>query len=240
MYTIEDIRNKLTALLRNGEFVTDKSGVRTVELIGTSFKANKDHIFGEINADYIQRELDWYKSQSLQVADIPGKTPVIWEQVASNTGAINSNYGYLIWNFDNYHQYANALEELKANPNSRRAIMIYTRPSMQYDYKKNGMSDFICTNAVNYSIRKGKLNAVVQMRSNDAVYGYRNDYAFQKYVLDMLTVDLNVESGDIFWNAASLHVYERHFHMIEHYWSTGETGITKKEFDETYIKPKFF
>ena len=45
-----------------------------------------------------------------------------------------------------------------------------------------GMSDFICTNAVSYMIRDDELISVVQMRSNDVVYGYKNDYAWQKWM----------------------------------------------------------
>ena len=52
------------------------------------------------------------------------------------------------------------------------------------------------------------------MRSNDVVFGYKNDYAWQKHVLDMLAADLFVEPGEIYWNAGSLHVYSRHFHLI--------------------------
>jgi thymidylate synthase len=82
------------------------------------------------------------------------------------------------------------------------------------DYNANGMSDFMCTNAVQYMIRDGKLNAVVQMRSNDVVFGYKNDYAWQKFVLDKLAADLEVTPGRIIWNAGSLHVYERHFKLV--------------------------
>ena len=82
------------------------------------------------------------------------------------------------------------------------------------DYNLNGMSDFMCTNAVQYLYRNGKLNAVVQMRSNDVVFGYKNDYAWQKFVLDKLAADLETDPGKIIWNAGSLHVYERHFKLV--------------------------
>lgn len=217
MYTVEDIRVNLARELTTNTYTIDKSGVKTIELIGSSFVATEPSIFGEVNEDYVQRELEWYKSKSLYVKDIPGKTPLIWEQVADVSGKINSNYGFLIWDWPNYHQYANVLEELKKNPCSRRAVMIYTRPSMHYDYSRDGMSDFICTNAVNYYIRDGSLFAVVQMRSNDAVFGYKNDYAWQKYVLDKLAGELDVVPGVIIWQAASLHIYERHFHFVEEF-----------------------
>jgi thymidylate synthase len=91
---------------------------------------------------------------------------------------------------------------------------------MHDDYHVDGMSDFMCTNAVQYLIRDGKVHALVYMSSNDAVFGYKNDYAWQKHVLQQLVSDLNdnwihVEVGNIYWNVASMHVYERHFHLID-------------------------
>ena len=120
----------------------------------------------------------------------------------------------MIFSDENGKQYRNVLNELKQNPFSRRATMIYTRPSIWSDYNKDGMSDFICTNAVGYLIRDGKLHAHVMMRSNDVVFGYKNDYYWQEYVLKKLAKDLNVEVGTIMWNCTSLHVYERHFNLI--------------------------
>jgi len=93
--------------------------------------------------------------------------------------------------------------------------MIYTRPTMWYDYNFNGMSDFMCTNAVQYMIRDGELIAIVQMRSNDVVFGYRNDYAWQKHVIDKLAAELNIIGTKIIWHVGSLHVYERHFDKVK-------------------------
>lgn len=215
MQRVADIRAKLIQKYCDRNFVTDKTGVKTIELIGESFIADEDWIIRKPNYEYIERELEWYKSQSLYVEDIPGDTPAIWKQVSDKNGKINSNYGYLIWSEENGNQYENVLNELKRNPNSRRAVMIYNRPSMHTDYCKDGMSDFICTFANNFLIRNDKLVSHYIMRSNDAVFGANNDFAYAKYVQKMLADDLGIEVGDLIWTASSLHVYERHFKFIE-------------------------
>lgn len=215
MQKVSDIRAKLIQKYKDQDFVIDKTGVKTIELIGESFIADEDWIIRTPNYEYIERELEWYKSQSLYVDDIPGGTPAIWNQVASDFGEINSNYGYLIWNEENYNQYDNVLKELKANPNSRRAVMIYNRPQMHEHYNRDGMSDFICTYANTFLIRDGKLISHYLMRSNDAVFGYDNDIHWAMHVQKQLALDLNVECGDIIWTATNLHVYERHFKFIE-------------------------
>lgn len=211
---VADVRSILKQKLDTEEFVIDKTGVKMIEIINANFVADEPSIFGTVNEDYVQRELEWYRSMSLNVNDIPGGPPAIWKQVADPDGFINSNYGWCIWSDVNCKQYDHVVEELKSHPYSRRAIMIYTRPTMWIDYNLFGCSDFMCTNAVQYLIRDGKLNAVVQMRSNDAIFGYKNDYAWQRYVLESLARDLDVECGNIYWNAGSLHVYERHFKLV--------------------------
>jgi thymidylate synthase len=214
MNTVKDIRKYFIDAYYNNEYVTDKTGVKTIEMMAAHFIADEPYIFGTVNQEYVERELQWYKSQSLNINDIPGGPPKVWTDVADPAGFINSNYGWCVYSGENGNQYENVLKELNNNPNSRRAIMIYTRPHMHYDYNFLGMNDFMCTNNVQYLIRNSKIHSIVNMRSNDALYGYKNDWAWQNYVLNQLAQDLNVEVGDIVWSVGSLHVYERHFHLI--------------------------
>ena len=212
---VSDIRSTLYRKLISEEYVTDKTGVKTIEILNASFIADQPSIIGKVNEDYVQRELEWYKSQSLNVNDIPGETPQIWKMVASDKGEINSNYGWCIYSEENGYQFENVVDELIKNPHSRRANMIYTRPSMHGDYNRDGMSDFMCTNNVQYIIRNDQVHALVYMRSNDAVFGYKNDYAWQKHVLDEVASEICVQAGDIHWNVSSLHIYERHFDLLK-------------------------
>ena len=217
---VKDINALFRARHLNEMFVVDKTGVKTVEILNAAFEADEDFIVRPPNQEYIKREIEWYESQSLDVNDIPGETPAIWKSVSDKNDKINSNYGYLVHSEENYSQYLSVLTELGDNPDSRRANMIYTRPAIQMEAFSNGMSDFICTNNVQYFIRDGKLITSVYMRSNDAVFGYNNDLAWQKHVRNNLIDDLEKDTrkryalGPIYWNVGSLHVYERHFNLI--------------------------
>lgn len=190
-----------------------------VELINVSFIADEDYILREPNRDYIERELEWYKSQSLKVDDIPGETPTIWNQVSDNDGRINSNYGWCIYSANNGYQYSSALSHLIDDKNTRKAIMIYTRPSMQKDWNWNGMSDFMCTNNVQVFIRNNKLIYIVNQRSCDAVFGYPNDLAWHQHVYSQLIGDLKhkyaeLKKSPIEYICGSLHVYPRHQNLL--------------------------
>jgi len=220
--TVTDIRSIFINELANERFTIDKTGAKTIEMIGASFIATEPSIFGTVNEEYVRKEIDWYLGLSTNINDIYGdvlesgkEPPKAWQYTANDHGEINSNYGYLIYADKYFRQYESALIELENNPDSRRATMIYQRPSIQVEFQENGKNDFICTNAVTYYIRDEKLSCVVQMRSNDVVYGYKNDYAWQQFVLNTLAQDLNVDTGDIMWQVQNLHVYEKHFDLVK-------------------------
>ena len=223
---VKDIRKTFVEKFNHNVFVTDKTGVKTIEIVGASFLADEVAIFGTPDQNYIDREIQWYESQSCNVNDLV-PTPKIWQEISDKDGMIHSNYGYLIFSAENKHQYKRCREHLSLDQNTRRAVMIYTRPTIHTEYNLNGMSDFICTNAVQYLIRDNALHAIVQMRSNDVVFGYRNDSAWQEYVLNKLANDLGIPPGGITWQVGSLHVYERHFKFIEDYIDNQKNNLDK-------------
>lgn len=224
MLTVGNIRQLIIDKYLDEDFVIDRTGAKTIEIIGATFLAEEDHIVRKPAYEYIKRELQWYESESLNVNDIPGETPQIWKDIASTEGEINSNYGWCIFSEDNGSQYAHVERELRNNPNSRRATMIYNRPTMHVDMTRDGMNDFMCTYANTFYIRDGLLHSHYLMRSNDAVFGYNNDYAWAKYVQEKLAADLEVSTGDLIWTASNFHVYERHFNFIEELISDREVG----------------
>lgn len=215
---ISEIQTYFIQELKNENFTIDKTGAKTIELIGASFYADEGAIFGKPNYEYIDRELDWYESQSTNINDIYGsdrEPPEAWQYSANAHGEINSNYGLLVFGEKYYEQFEHVVQELKTNPDSRRASMIYNRPSIWKEYNENGKNDFICTNAVTYYIRDNKLHATVQMRSNDVIFGYRNDWAWQRFMMEEVMHELELdELGDMIWQVQNLHVYERHFHLV--------------------------
>lgn len=228
MFKTNDIKNILIDKYNKEDFRILYNGtVKTIEIQNAHFIADKDFIIREPNYDYAAREIEWYKSQSLFVEDIPGKTPTIWEQCSDTEGKINSNYGWCIWSNENGNQYKSCIRTLIKDPYSRQACMLYIRPSMQKDANINGMHDFMCTYSVQCFLNDDKetngykLKYIVNMRSNDAVFGYCNDVLWHKYVANKMIDDLQQKMDKIItlenieWNAGSLHVYERHFKYLK-------------------------
>lgn len=211
---------KLKNLYDSNNFVIDKSGVKIVELINTTMKLSPknpliDIGFKRSNMSYINKELIWYLSKSLNV--YPQMANVkIWTQVCDADGFINSNYGWCVFDKDNYSQYEYALKELESNKDSRRSIIMYNRPSMTEEFNKNGRSDYLCTIYTSLFIRENKLIYNIHQRSCDFIFGFFNDFAWHCFVYDKLLQDLkqtypDLQMGLINYNFDSLHVYERHF-----------------------------
>ena len=94
-----DIAEVFKKHLAAENFVTDKTGQKTIEIIGASFVADQPAIFGEPNEKYIEHELMWYDRKSTNIYDIYGheQAPKAWIYSANKHGEINSNYGHLIF-----------------------------------------------------------------------------------------------------------------------------------------------
>ena len=90
---VSDIRQYFIQELSNENFTKDKSGQKTIELIGASFIADEESIFGIPSKQYIDKEIAWYQSGSTNVNDIYGPSvspPEAWLGAADKYGNINS------------------------------------------------------------------------------------------------------------------------------------------------------
>ena len=218
MQTVENIRAQFNDKLLNKIYSEDGN----IELIGVNFIADEPTIFGKLDQDYIDREMKWYHSQDKNIFDMDRPIPKIWQKIANPHGDINSNYGALIFSEQHGNQYRQCLEQLTYNIHTRRAIMIYMPQTMHIDAEVEGMNDFVCTYAVQFLMRDSQLYCIVNMRSSDAIYGYKNDLYWHIEIHNQLLLDLQLKDiyrhirlGPIIWNAGSLHIYPSQFNLIK-------------------------
>lgn len=223
-------------LLNNAEEVNG-----TKELVHQVFLADKNYIVRKPKEPYQSNELHWFISQSRNVEDLKsfaGFAPKIWEEIAEIDGTVNSNYGWCCLSKENGNQFWNAMKHLELDRNSRRAIMIYNRPTMHEDWIANRgnnnlrwqykeseeyrklRGDFMCCQNNHFIIRGNKLIMTVHMRSLDAVFGYNADYIWFDFIFNKAVQYLKktypeLERGDMVIYADSVHVYERHYEDLE-------------------------
>ena len=186
---------------------------------------------------YVKAELDWYKSMDLSIIGHEGiESNPTWQSCCTKNEKkeINSNYGWCVFSEENGSQYDNCLEVLKKDKTTRNAIIVYNRPSIYKDYKRDGMHDMICTMYSHFFIRNNKLMMVHNMRSNDIRYGFIcSDLAWNCFIYQNLYEDLketypDLEVGQIIWTSDSMHLYSRHFEALEKYFES------KNQFRETF------
>lgn len=169
---------------------------------------------------YVKSELDWYKSMDLSIIGHEGiESNPTWQSCCTKDDKkeVNSNYGWCVFSEENGSQYDECLNVLKKDKTTRNAIIVYNRPSIYKDYKREGMHDMICTMYSHFFIRDNKLFMVHNMRSNDVRYGFIcSDLAWNCFVYQNMYEDLkeaypDLEVGTIIWTSDSMHIYDRHY-----------------------------
>lgn len=175
---------------------------------------------------YVKAELDWYKSMDLSIIGHEGiESNPTWQSCCTKDEKkqINSNYGWCVFSEENGSQYDNCLEVLKKDKTTRNAIIMYNRPEIYKDYKRDGMHDMICTMYSHFFIRHNRLYMIHNMRSNDVRYGFIcsdlawNCFVYQNMYEDLKSTYPDLEVGTIIWTSDSMHLYSRHFDDLKNF-----------------------
>lgn len=172
--------------------------------------------------DYLYNELQWYLSEDLNINNHQGiENNKIWKLISTSQGKINSNYGYLVFGKGNHSQYSHALSQIAKNKHTKHAVIIYNRPEIveQWNDGIHAVSDFICTYATSFMVDNDELHMMVNMRSNDFVTGFFNDFGWQVFVYKKFLADARkfwpeLKMGAIHWHTDNMHVYERDYDLI--------------------------
>ncbi len=165
------------------------------------------------NWKYLAGEMAWYLKQDRDV-DYIGNFSNFWSRITNpDTNEINSNYGSLVFNKE---QFGWVIDSLEQDKNSRQAIMFFNSPKFQFE----GNKDFVCTMYANFFIRHNILHMKVQMRSNDIFYGLTFDAPFFAFLQQSVYLKLKetypeLELGMYYHYADNLHFYERHFELAD-------------------------
>lgn len=165
-----------------------------------------------LNLKYAKEEVLWYLRGNRfdkSICEVSGT----WQTLVQPDGGLNSNYGQVIFTGQKHFDWV--VEELMRDPDSRRAVIILGDGEMLS--KDN--TDHRCTLYISYMIRDNRLIQTVHMRSNDVVYGLTNDLFFFGLLQQMVHAYLkphypNLQMGWYMHMANSLHVYEKHFFML--------------------------
>lgn len=162
--------------------------------------------------DYLRAEIDWYNSCSLHVDGIKDHAS-IWSEIADDGGFVNSNYGYIMMKQmeNGFTQWEWCKMSLEKDLYTRQAVINFNQPRHKYI----GNKDFVCTLSMQFLYRNGQLDCIVHMRSNDFIYGLAYDLPWFTIKHIEMARDLNLELGNYYHMATSMHVYKKHFKLLK-------------------------
>jgi len=205
-YAFEDIYKKI---MTEGE---DYAGTKAIFNESFTILYPEDKIITtperKFNIDYADFEWEWYLKGDRDAKEI-GDRAKIWKQMmVPGTTEVNSNYGYF-WNYND--QLKRIIQDLKTNPETRRAIVVHYILHELDRYKY----DTPCNDVLNFYVKNNRLHLTVFARSIDLVFGFSNDqYTFAK-LMEKVALETGYEIGQMHWAITNLHVYPRHYNLLE-------------------------
>lgn len=159
-----------------------------------------------ISKSYLCAELTWYMLARNDVAFI-NPFAGMWGRISDDGVTSYSAYGDIVFKRHGFNQVDKIIELLATDKDSRRAVINFNVPNPNVIETK----DEICTIALQFYIRDGKLNGTGVMRSNDIWYGLPYDVAFFTELQKYIAHRLNIETGSYTHHVISLHCYERNY-----------------------------
>jgi thymidylate synthase len=158
-------------------------------------------------------ELLWiWQKKSNNINDLNSK---IWDQWADETGSIGKAYGYQLGVKHKYKegemdQVDRVLFDLKNNPYSRRIMTnIYTFQDL------HEMNLYPCAYSMTFNVSDGKLNGILNQRSNDMVVANNWNVVQYSILLIMLAQVSNLKVGELVHVISDAHIYDRHIPALK-------------------------
>ena len=139
----------------------------------------------------------------------------IWDAWADEKGTIGKAYGYQLgvkhhYKEGDFDQVDRILYDLKNNPSSRRIMSnIYVHADL------SEMALYPCAYSMTFNVANGKLNAILNQRSQDFLTA--NNWNVVQYALlvHMFAQVSGLEVGEFVHVIADAHIYDRHVDMIK-------------------------
>lgn len=221
--SFNDCYNKLAKMILNeSEYDVSPRGQRVKETLCVSFKINnpRDRVIHNparnFSFTYMIAELLWYISGNNKTEWISYYSK-FWKDISDDGVTANSAYGSRIFKphpriaNSSFAQWEFAKNELSKDSDTRRALIHIRTP----DDSIKSKLDVPCTISIQYFVRDNKLHSVVNMRSSDLIFGISYDIPAFTFMQEMMANELGVDVGTYMHTSNSLHVYERHFGMLE-------------------------
>ena len=158
-------------------------------------------------------EILWiWQKKSNNVHDLSSH---IWDSWADSTGSIGKAYGYQLgvkhkYKEGEFDQVDRVLFDLKNNPQSRRILTnIYNFQDL------HEMNLYPCAYSMTFNVADGKLNAILNQRSQDTLTANNWNVVQYAVLVHMFAQVSGFKVGELVHVIADAHIYDRHIPIVE-------------------------
>lgn len=139
----------------------------------------------------------------------------IWDEWVGEDGTIGKAYGYQLgvkhkYKEGEFDQVDRVLFDLKNNPYSRRIMTnIYTFSDL------HEMNLYPCAYSMTFNVVDGRLNAILNQRSQDTLMANNWNVVQYSVLVHMLAQVSNLQVGELVHVISDMHIYDRHIEMVK-------------------------
>lgn len=146
--------------------------------------------------------------------DIHELSTHIWDEWADENGSIGKAYGYQMsvkhkYPEGEFDQVDKALYDLKNNPASRRILL-----NMYNHADLNEMALAPCAYSLTLNVSGGKLNAILNQRSQDMLMASNWNVCQYAALVTMFAKASGLQPGELVHVIADAHIYDRHVDIV--------------------------
>lgn len=205
----------LRLVLETGQRRTDRTGVGTISLFGAQARFDLRESFPllttkKLHLRSIIHELLWFLRGDTNVRSLNENGVTIWNEWADENGDLGRVYGaqWIDWrgaNGEHVNQIENVIEQIRANPDSRRLIVSAWNPA-----EIETMALPPCHVLFQFYVRDGELSCQLYQRSADLFLGVPFNIASYALLTMMIAQVCGLTSGEFVHTFGDLHLYQNH------------------------------
>ncbi|WP_417605414.1 thymidylate synthase [Oceanimonas baumannii] len=202
-------------ILDHGEHKEDRTGTGTLSVFGHQMRFNLADGFPLVTTKKchlrsIIHELLWFLNGDTNTTYLKENGVSIWDEWADENGELGPVYGkqWRSWEAADgrvIDQISQAMETIKANPDSRRIIVSAWNVG---ELDKMALSP--CHALFQFYVANGKLSCQLYQRSCDVFLGLPFNIASYALLTMMMAQQAGLEPGDFVWSGGDVHLYSNH------------------------------
>lgn len=212
--------NLISDILESGSQRKDRTGTGTLGIFGYQMRFSLQEGFPlvttkKIHLTSVIHELLWFLSGNTNIKYLQENKVRIWNEWADENGDLGPIYGeqWRSWkgqNGEEIDQILNVVEQIKADPYSRRHLVVAYNPA---DVSKMALPP--CHAFFQFYVSDGHLSCQLYQRSADVFLGVPFNIASYSLLTLMVAQVCNLSPGEFIHTLGDAHLYMNHIEQAK-------------------------